>query len=69
MNVHEYWNNFQNEQQIGWEDSPVIKTLFSSVMKTQGGTGEGTNRIVKQIRKYRSIPLVYVIEKGDITYQ
>lgn len=59
MKAHEYQNKFQNEQQIGSEDSPVVKTALSSVIKTQDDTGEGTNRTVKQIRELRNIPLAY----------
>lgn len=42
--------------------------MLSSVIKTQDGTGEGTNRTVKQIRELRApcICRKSVVEKGDI---
>lgn len=60
MKVHEYKNNFQNEQQIGWKTSLVIKTPLTSVTKTGGAIDERTKRILKLLRERRNIPLAYV---------
>lgn len=48
---------FQNEQKIGWRDSPILKTSLSSVIKTQRGTGEETNRTRPENPEIYPLPL------------
>lgn len=53
-------------------DSPVIKTLLNSVIKTQGDSVEETNRTVSRFENPEIYPCVcknWVAEKGGITNQ